>query len=134
MANKKYKIDKPELKQHSYVKPYAGQNECHASDRERAHSLVHNIVFDKNNPEIRDNPIFMRKTKVDPTVDYDKKSLYLCGQSDKNLSRAAVNDTDSKITSKNFKLIQKAESFMSFELNASLKNFTSRRNSKVVNL
>ena len=72
----------------------------------------------------------MRKKKADPEADFDGKSLYLCGQSDKALSRL-LHETDSKYTGKNLKLIQKAESFMSFEYDQSLKNFTSRANSKV---
>ena len=57
----------------------------------------------------------MRKKKADPVINHDKKILYLCGQSDRDLSRVAANETSSKYTGKNRKLIQKAESFMSFE-------------------
>ena len=61
LISKKYKFEKPELKQHSYVRTYAGRNAIHESDRERAGSIVHNLYYDKHDPEIRDNPIFMRK-------------------------------------------------------------------------
>lgn len=93
---------------------YGGSGPVHDADRERASSIVNSLHFDPANPEIRDNPIFMRKKKVDPEADFDGKSLYLCGQSDKALSRL-LHETDSKYTGKNLKLIQKAESFMSFE-------------------
>ena len=60
-ASRKYKFDKPELKPHSYVRPYAGKNTVHESDRERAWSLVNNLHYDKADPEICENPIFTRK-------------------------------------------------------------------------
>ena len=45
-----------------------------------------------------------------------------------------VNDSDSKYTGKNLKLIQKAESFLSLELNKSVQNLAKQRGSKEINV
>ena len=75
----KYNYTKPELKDHAYIQAWAARNAIHEPDRERAGAIVHNLRFDKNDPEIKGNPIFIRKLKEDPVVAYDEKSLYLCG-------------------------------------------------------
>ena len=57
-------------------------NATHDADREKARSIVHNLVFDQTNPDIIKNPILNRKMEKEPKTKYDKQSLYLCGQSD----------------------------------------------------
>ena len=62
-------------------------NPTHDSDREKARSLVHNLVFDPSNPDIANHPILNRKKEKEPKLPYDKQSLYLTGQSDRDLSQ-----------------------------------------------
>ena len=69
--------EKPQLKERSYVKHHAGK--IHALDRETAHSIVLNLVYDPANPDLVKDPIFNRKKEEEPRRNYDKQSLYLCG-------------------------------------------------------
>ena len=47
-------------------------NPVHDLDREKARSIVHNIIFDPSNPEIVENPLFNRKKEQEPRRNYDK--------------------------------------------------------------
>ena len=47
-------------------------NPTHDYDREKATSLVHNIVFEENNLDIKKNPILNRKKEPEPQRQYDK--------------------------------------------------------------
>ena len=60
------KIDKPELKDRSYWQPHLGLNETHDKDREKAQSIVHNLVYDPTNPDIAKNPLLNRKKEQEP--------------------------------------------------------------------
>lgn len=72
-------FQKPELKERSYIKPHKGMNPTHDRDREKARSIVHNIVFDPANPELSGNPFFNKKKENEPKRDYDQQSLFLTG-------------------------------------------------------
>ena len=75
-----------------------------------------NLVYDPSNPDIVNNPILYRRKEKEPTAAYDKKSLYLCGQSDRDLSQLVESNSailSNQKTSTHFALLQKAESFMS---------------------
>ena len=61
-------------------------NPTHDTDREHAKSLVHNIVFDPKNPEITSNPFLNKRREQEPEMQFDPQSLFLCGQSDRDLS------------------------------------------------
>ena len=54
-------------------------NETHDADREKAKSIVKNLVYDPSNPDIAKNPILNRKKEADPMRKHDKQSLYLIG-------------------------------------------------------
>ena len=45
---------------------YKGMNPTHDTDREKATSLVHNIVFDAGNIDIMKNPLLNRKKEPEP--------------------------------------------------------------------
>lgn len=79
-------FEAPHLKEHSYIKAHQGMNPTHDLDREVARSIVHNIVFDPKNPEIANNPFLNKRKEAEPRRQYDKKSLFLCGQSDMDLT------------------------------------------------
>ena len=68
------------------MKTYKGMNQTHDLDREKAGSIVHNLVFDPANPDIARNPILNRIKELEPKTKYDKQSLYLCGQSDMDVT------------------------------------------------
>ena len=75
----------PELKGRSYWQPHLAKNDIHDFDREKARSLVHNLVFDPANPDIQQHPLLNRKKEVEPERDFDKQSLFLVGQSDRDI-------------------------------------------------
>jgi len=73
----KMPFDNPRLKDHSYITQHAGK--IHDLDREKAQSIVLNLVYDPANPDLVNNPIFNRKKEVEPRRNYDRQSLFLCG-------------------------------------------------------
>ena len=83
----------PSLKERSYIKHHSGNNKTHDLDREKVQSIVLNLVYDPSNPEMLNDPILNRRKEQEPKVSYDKKSLYLCGQSDRDLSQLVESKT-----------------------------------------
>ena len=79
-------FEAPALKERSYVKHHSGKNKTHDLDREKVQSIVLNLVYDPSNPDIVNNPIFNRRKEPEPKAAHDRQSLYLCGQSDRDLT------------------------------------------------
>lgn len=88
----------PTLKDRSYLQLHRNKNETHVNDREKASSIVHNLVYDPKNPDITKNPLLNRKPEAEPKRTFGKQSLYLCGQSDKDLSQLLENNLSSRVS------------------------------------
>ena len=77
------KRERPQLKNYEYLKLYKQKNVIHEADREKASSLVKNMVVPPLKV-LRKNPIFNRKVLPELEIKLRAEDLFSMNQLDKN--------------------------------------------------